>query len=57
MMQRSLEKDYPPAHVRNGSIASNRILASDNGWERIRIIDSVMNAWNDGIEQASNKVQ
>lgn len=52
-----LKKDCPTAHIRDGSIASNRIVASDNGWERRHIIDSVMNAWNDGIEHASNKVE
>lgn len=37
-----LKKDCPTAHVRNESIASNRIVASDNGWERLRLIKSVM---------------
>ncbi len=41
-----LKKDCPAAHVLNRSIASNRIVASDNGWERLRLIKSVMTSRN-----------
>ncbi len=36
------KQDCPTAHVRNRSTASNRIVASDNGWERLRLINSTM---------------
>lgn len=49
MMRRTLEKDCPAAHIRDESIASNRIVASDDGWERKRLIDSVMKARDDRI--------
>ncbi len=47
-----LKKDCPAAHIRDGSIASNRIVASNDGWERKRLIDSVMKARDDRNERS-----
>ncbi len=32
MKRQSLKMDCPTAYVKNGSIASDRIVASDNSW-------------------------
>lgn len=38
------KKDCPTAHILNPSISANRILASEDGYEKLRIIDSVLSS-------------